>query len=318
MAQAPPKTKQYRRWCFTLKADNHSSDDVIKALKELGGGKYAFQKEQGAGGLIHYQGRVSFKQGKRLVELKRGILQPAHWGIEAAEEASTFYALKEDTRAEGPWTDKDVVPYIPRRLRVGEDGLRQWQRWILTRVRQQDDRKITFLVDREGNSGKSFLGLWIATHGGVRLPSSLTSVQDIIQAAMATLGDNPGKTRVVVLDVPRSVSGDEKWFKFCAALEDIKNGHICDPRYSYRQAFIEPPQILVFGNAYPPKQCLSGDRFDCVDILWARFACGELSRSEYDERRAAERAAREKQRARVSADIEQESEEEEDEADVDE
>jgi len=317
-ANVPSKDKQLRRWCFTVKATGLTPERLIAILKEIGVNKYAFQKEEGqqrpaasgssaedakSGGYIHYQGRVSFKQAKRLPNLKHPDIKP-HWSIEANEQASSFYVLKEDTRVEGPWTDKDTVPYIPFRLRVGEDRLRGWQQWILARVRAQGDRKITFVVDKKGGRGKSFLGLWIATHGGVRLPTSLTHVQDFIQAAMATLGGTPSRSKIVVLDVPRSCVGVEKWFKFLTALEDIKNGHLCDPRYAYKEAFIEPPQLLVFSNTYPPVECLTGDRFDCVDILWAMFSCGDLSRDEYDAERAAQRAASKK--VKVTADIEEE------------
>jgi len=334
--KAHAAAKQFRRWAFTISARGLTPEQLTAGLKSLGAIKWAFQKEEGkqraitdadgniiedasdaeeaiadGTGYLHYQGRVSFKAPKRLSELKLGEAIKPHWSIESSEHASSFYALKEDTRVDGPWTDKDVPRYVPFRLRVGEERLRGWQQWILNRVRQQGDRKITFVVDRKGGRGKSFLGLWIATHGGVRLPTSLTAVQDFIQAAMATLGSTPEKVRIVVLDVPRSCVGVEKWFKFLTALEDIKNGHLCDPRYTWKEIFIEPPQLLVFSNSYPPKECLTGDRFDCIDILWAMFCSGDLSRAEYDAERAKDKAL-----VKVTADIEQdEPEAEEEEAD---
>lgn len=347
----PPKVAhskgngQFRRWAFTVSARDLTPEQLIAAFKAAGVTKYTFQKEKGKGkqrpltdaggniiekedlsdeesigadnggdGYIHYQGRVSFKQSKRLSEIKLGDIKP-HWSIESSEHGSTFYALKEDTRVDGPWSDTDAPAYIPFRLRVGEERLRGWQRWILNRVREQGDRKITFVVDRKGGRGKSFLGLWIATHGGVRLPTSLTAVQDFIQAAMATLGSTPGKVRTIVLDVPRSCVGVEKWFKFLTALEDIKNGHLCDPRYTWKEIFIEPPQILVFSNSYPPRECLTGDRFDCVDILWAMFSCGDLSRDEYEAERARDKAL--KNASKVTADIEQDDVEADEEPDKD-
>lgn len=312
-------TKQLRRWAFTLKKQDVTPDAIQNLLREAGAKRWAFQEEKAVGGYEHYQGRVSFKAAKRINELKLGGL-PWHWSIESSEDASTFYALKEETRVSGPYTDKianAVPPYIPRKFRGGEDTLKPWQRWVLNRVRQQDDRKILFLVDTTGGVGKSFLGAWIALRvpGGSRFPSSLSSTEDFLQAAMAKLGATPDREHICVLDVPRSIIGDPAWFKFCSALEELKNGQLFDKRYSWKETWIESPKVLVFSNRYPPRACLSADRFDIVDILWARFACGELSRAEYEDAKAEQRRRREELKKRVSDDVEQESDDEPDQDD---
>lgn len=319
------KNKQLRGWCFTLAIGDEKwdPDRLVGVLKENSAIRWCFQLEKGDGGLVHIQGCVSFKAGKRLSELSKiflcpGVNKKAHWSATRDEKSASFYSTKEDTRVLGPWTDKDQPAYIPVAFR--NPVLRAEQQWILDRLEDQNNRKILFVVDRAGNSGKTWFGLYLCMHKcGVRIPSSMKSAGEIIQAAMATLGATPSKQRYLSLDIPRSVTGRESWIKWLSALEDIKNGHLCDPRYAWREAFIEPPKMLVTANAAPPRDLLTTDRFDIVDMLWIKFATGVLSQEEY-------RAAKEKQkqedddrkeqrRSRVTHDKKTESEEEEDEED---
>lgn len=319
------KNKQLRRWQFTLALKDDDPEDyyvsLLKALPLIGVVKYALQEEKGAGGLRHFGGNVSFKAGKRLSELTPVRFpgdRAAHWSATHDETATTFYNLKEDTRIRGPWTDKDKPPYVPVAHR--DPVLKPSQVWLFNRLRQQNGRQIMFVVDKRGGTGKTWFGMHLAIHHkGVRLPSSLKSAQEMIQACMATLGSSPGESRFLTLDIPRSVSGNDSWIKWLSALEDIKNGHLCDPRYKWTEVFIEPPKMMVTCNRRPPQELLTGDRFDIVDMLWVRFASGELSRDEYKtlkaEEKQQEELRREKRRARETADKKTESEEEEDEED---
>jgi len=325
----PPKAKnpasaQLRRWSFTFAFEDDAKFDeaaFVKSIKNNGAIKWCLQEEKGAGGLRHLQGCVSFKQGKRLGELspfRFPGLKPAHWSATHDETSASFYSTKEDTRIRGPWTDKDQPPYIPKAFR--DPVLRAEQQWILDRLEDQNNRKILFIVDKGGNTGKTWLGMYLCLHKrGVRIPSSMKSAQEIIQATMATLGVTPAEQRYLSLDIPRSVSGHDSWIKWLSALEDIKNGHLCDPRYAWKEAFIEPPKMLVTSNQRPPQDLLTSDRFDIVDMLWIKFSCGVLTMEEYRtqkaEQKQQEEERREKRRARVSADEPTEREEVEDEED---
>jgi len=328
---ADGKNKQLRRWQFTLPVDDDAPEtyheDVKKHLGTIGVIKYAFQEEKGAGGLRHFGGNVSFKAGKRLSELTP-IRFPgdraAHWSATHDETATTFYNLKEDTRIRGPWTDKDKPPYVPIAFR--NPVRKPSQDWLYNRLVGQNGRQIMFVVDKRGGTGKTWFGMYLAIHHkGVRLPSSLKSAQEMIQACMATLGTRPGESSFLTLDIPRSVSGHDSWIKWLSALEDIKNGHLCDPRYQWKEIFIEPPKMMVTCNRRPPQELLTGDRFDVIDMLWVRFSSGELSYGEYRtlkaEEKEQEELRREKRRARETADaktVSEEEEDEEDEIDIDE
>jgi len=323
----PPKAKnpasaQLRRWSYTFAfEDDAKFDDAAfaKKLKNNGAIKWCFQEEKGAGGLRHLQGCASFKTGKRLSELspiRFPGLKPAHWSATHDDTAASFYSTKEESRIRGPWSDKDQPAYIPIAFR--DPVIRAEQQWILDRLEDQNNRKILFIVDRAGNSGKTWLGMYLCLHRrGVRIPSSMKSAQEIIQAAMATLGSTPAEQRYLSLDIPRSVSGHDSWIKWLSALEDIKNGHLCDPRYQWKECFIEPPRMMVTSNQRPPQDLLTSDRFDIVDMLWIKFASGVLSQEEYRQQKAEQKERdeerKEQRRARTTANKATVQEEEEDE-----
>lgn len=272
-----PKTQKDRpqsqkcRWHFTIKADQPelAKDGhavIISWLKGLGAKKYCFQLEKGATGYLHYQGKVSFARGRRLNEI-RGL--GAHWSIEsnAGQALGDLYVIKHEGRVKGPWSDKDATArYVPKHLRALV--LRPEQRWIKERLEGQDGRQILFVVDGKGGTGKSTLGMWMCVSGdALRLPSSLKSAEDCSQALFPRVYGREDKVFTIILDIPRSVKKESQWAIWLAALEDIKNGHIYDKRYSFKECFFERPRVLVFANSAPPSGLLTSDRYDVWDML---------------------------------------------------
>ena len=326
--------KQLKRWALTIKHARTedpapmgagsedkapdallTSDALISAFKTLGFHKYAFQLERGEnGGVYHYQCHVSGKQGKRLSELKLKELQPwnPHWSAASGDgESSKFYALKESTRVEGPWTDKDVVAYIPHFYRTVV--LRPHQQWLVDRAKNQGPRKILFVVDPEGGTGKTTLGMYLCLREkGIRIPASIKSAEDIMAIVMSRQQNTPHVSYYIILDIPRSCKTVEHWGKFLSACEDLKNGHVYDKRYSYKELYTEPPKIIITSNTRPPPDALTSDRFDIVDMLWVMFSTGMLAVAEYQaakDRRTELKQQREESRKRVHGDIESDPDE---------
>lgn len=290
MPKAQVAVQKYR-WVFTLKKDEHTSEDIIKCLKQHCK-QWCFQEEKGDGGYEHYQGRLSLKEKKRLSEIR--ALFPGwgtcHWEAERDGDKSGFYVTKEESRVAGPWSNKDVVPYIPRFHR--NLVFTRVQQWIFDKLKAQDDRKFLFLVDKEGGTGKSTFGTQLSLkHGGIRIPASIKTAEDALAVVYSRVSVNPGKTWIIYLDIPRSVAKAEHWGKWLSLLEDVKNGHAYDKRYTWKECFFEPPKVLVVSNSYPPKGLLTGDRYDCQDMLWIRFTVGDLSKAAYEEKLAARKQA---------------------------
>lgn len=84
-------------WCFTL---NNPTDKIAWNEKI----RYAvYQKERGESGTEHYQGYVEFNRNQRFAACKK-LLPTAHWEPrKGSRNQARDYAMKEDTRIEGPW-----------------------------------------------------------------------------------------------------------------------------------------------------------------------------------------------------------------------
>ena len=121
--------------------------------------------------------------------------------------------------------------------------LRPWQEAVLRLIRTQGPRKITFVMDENGNTGKTFLAKYIlATKNALYFTS--TSLRDV---AYAWKGE-----RYIVFDISREKSGKLNF----STSETIKNGVVLSTKYrSPTKVF----QIPIMINSYY-KICMINSR----------------------------------------------------------
>jgi len=136
--------------------------------------------------------------------------------------------------------------------------LRPWQVALKEKLEQQADRrKIIFVVDEIGNSGKS----WFAHYYARLLGSTCQVILPGKKADMAyTL--RPG-LKVLFLDAPRSKQGEFIQYDF---LEDCKNGYVFSTKYESRNKTYEPMHVVVNMNEEPDRTKLSSDRYAIMRI----------------------------------------------------
>jgi len=144
---------------------------------------------------------------------------------------------------------KVIVPDFP---------LRPWQQNLLTKLEGEPDRrKIIFVVDVVGNSGKSWFAHWYAKEKGetvqVMLPGKKADMAYNLQLGL----------KVVFMDAPRSKQGEFIQYDF---LEDLKNGFVFSPKYESRVKTYEPLHVVVNMNESPDDAKLSADRYDIINI----------------------------------------------------
>lgn len=259
-------------WDFTMPADRAESQEMITKLKTLFK-KFVFQKEQGDGEYMHYQGRGSLFKKRRLQELTPLIPEAGLQGIHLSPTSNptkllgeAFYTTKVDTRVEGPWSDRDFQAYIPRQYRGYEDRYFPYQQKIIDSAGpdQWEPRKVNFIYDPDGGAGKTTIAsICCLKYNGVRIPAIndaeklLASVCDILTAKEER---RPGP---VFIDLPRFMD-KKKLHGIFAAIEEIKNGHAYDLRYHFKEWWFDSPPIWVFSNSEPPVHALSRDRW----VLW--------------------------------------------------
>lgn len=262
--------------------DFRANEDVftVEALERWMKGntkRYAFQKEQSDSGYIHWQGRFSLIKRRtkfplmRLLKLASCDNKEVNYLSPTAKVNRTdyFYAMKEDTRIDGPYTDsidRSNELYIPRQYR--DKTLYQWQKHVFDSRDDFNDRIIDVIVDDgkfsvkpAGCKGKSFLSAYLSLfHGSVNIPM-LESHKDIIAyvCSMCSTANNrtPG---IMFCDMPKAMNKNNISY-FYTAMEQIKKGELVDSRYNAKVFWIDSPRIWVFTNESPDERLLTRDRW---------------------------------------------------------
>lgn len=246
--------------------------DEIETWKDFMRGyakKWAFQKEQGEGGYLHGQGRMSLTSKKELHILCELMKSEGLTGFHlsptcttVAKSADMFYVMKKDTRIDGPWSDKDVVEdkIMTRQLDKIKE-LYPWQKSVKEYLKNWDDRQIMCIVQPSGDVGKSGFCEYLEYHDLAYEIPPMNDMQDIMQCIM---GINL-KWKSFTIDMPKAMKKD-KLAGFFAGLECLKNGVAYDKRYAFKKRRFDRPNIIVFTNSMPDTDLLSQDRWDFRSI----------------------------------------------------
>jgi len=256
---------------FRLTKGSIDTNEMISELKKIAK-KFVFQLEKGEKtGYVHYQGRVSLiKKTTKSAALdlfeKLSIPAPEYLKPTITEEhqKAAFYCMKEQTRIEGPWTDKDTPSYIPYQYRNIQ--LREFQREIIETRKVFDPRGIDLLYDAGGNKGKSYCAaIGELLYGAIDLPP----INDAKQLLEVMYGEcimrDTRKPGLVFIDMPRATCKDTLNGIY-SAIEQIKTGKIYDIRHTFKSWWIDSPRIWVFTNALPDPEALSADRWRYWEI----------------------------------------------------
>lgn len=249
-------------WDLTVKAEGMTKEDLFAKFATCCK-KYAFQLERGeATGYMHYQCRVSLHKKVRLsgaLAIFEDWSGKCHVSVTSTEGAkSAFYVMKDQTRVDGPWTDKDYDPPRPK-LRTVEKmhacGLFPWQSKLLDLVKEYDDRHIHIVIERGGNTGKSAFCKYVwANKLGQPIPPMQTA-EDLVQFVFSMK-----KTNLYVIDMPRAMK-KTKLYGLYSGIETLKNGVLYDKRFHGKYDMMDEPNLIVFTNAPPKMSYLSRDRW---------------------------------------------------------
>lgn len=192
-------------------------------------------------------------------------------------ERSDFDELKEWIKEqESRPTDRDVAEQFPSlwgryrhacisfmdlfsprpQLVTGE--LRPWQEQLNNRLGEPaHDRHVMFLVDENGNSGKSWFTRYLYTENPDDMQMLSVGRRDDLAHAI-----DPTKS-LFVFDVPR---GGMEHFQY-SVLEQLKNRMVFSPKYDSRVKILgKTPHVVVFCNEEPDRTKMSRDRYKITHI----------------------------------------------------
>jgi len=136
--------------------------------------------------------------------------------------------------------------------------LRPWQARVNDLVSlDPDDRKIIFVVDPNGNEGKSWLcRYWLSHRGGTQFLS--VGKRDDIAYAIDPSND------LFVFDIPR---GSMQYLQY-GVLEQLKNRLVFSTKYmSTTKVLPHNCHVVVFSNEDPDREALTTDRYQVINVI---------------------------------------------------
>lgn len=251
---------------FTIK---YSDDADLQKLKEWCKEwckHWCFQLEKGEEtGYKHWQGRISLIKKKRIgkvIKITQECFPSCHVSATSgsvAKGGSMSYVMKADTRIDGPWSDKDVDIYIPTKY-VSTPEWYPWQQYVIDSIDEPTDRDINVIIDETGNKGKTTLAMWLGCRNKARRIPPMNSAKDISRMVY----DTP-TSKCYIIDMPRAMD-KRKLSEMYTAIEEIKNGHVYDDRYHFKEKYFDSPTIWVFTNIKPDLELLSASRWNLYSI----------------------------------------------------
>lgn len=282
-------------WCFTINnpSGQIAFDDRVS---------YAvWQKEKGENGTEHFQGYLELKKKGRMSAVKAlgGEMVRAHLERRrGTQEQARAYAMKEDTRLDGPWEHGEFVPReqgtrsdIAAAVtalkegglkRVAEDcpeayvkyhrGFQALQR-ELTVVRPEVfvprpwQQKVIDMIEQAADDRTIIYVVdTVGNQGKSRLAKHLVRNHGAVMLSgrLQDMCYAYDSEPVVVFDVSRSAA-DNVQHLFSMA-EHLKNGMLFSSKYESRQRVFDPPHVVFFSNQPPPPGAWSADRVRLVDL----------------------------------------------------
>lgn len=237
--------------------------------------QYIYQLERGVQSqLLHYQGYIKLHQKMRKSAVIREIqvyLPGCHVGVASnnGEAALRTYCMKAETKVAGPWADKDLrkeqerervaeeLKYVPEPVMV--ENPYPWQQDLIAEMAAEPrDRRVVWVYDQQGNSGKSTFIKWQrSVHPEYRAAYRYAKATDIFNMAI-----DQGARKVYFFDLTRAKPHELGSQDLYSAIESIKDGFIVSGKYKGGELLFKPPHVFVFANVLPDWGCLSRDRWD--------------------------------------------------------
>jgi len=244
---------QLVKWFFTF--NNYTLEDIerLERYFKLKCREYVFQEEIGENKTPHLQGNIYLWKPSRWSEFD--LPKTIHWEKCHNYENAIAYCSKEKTRNGKIYTN--II--LPEPLEyIKYDDLYDWQKEICEYVdNKPHPREILFIIDKEGNKGKSELCRYLCIEKKAVLLSGKT--QDMKYGIIKYFEKNKRYPKTILIDLPRTY--DTNYLSY-TGIEEIKNGMFFNTKYESEMCIFNRPHIIIFTNNEPENiNNLSKDRW---------------------------------------------------------
>lgn len=248
---SPPKNQLYH-WFFTFNNYMREDIEILETFFNTFCHKYCFQREIGKEGTSHLQGIISLHKRARWSEF--GLPKTIHWEKPKNITQCYMYCSKLETRAPGTFPIvKNYTYEMPLSIIT---SLTPWMSELIDIIScPADKRKVHWRWESEGGVGKSSFAKYMCHHyNAIYIDEGKKA--DIINLIYKLKIIN--EKSIIVIDIPRD-NGNNVSYK---AIEQIKNGMICNTKYETGMRLFNSPHIIIFSNFPPNTDKLSLDRWD--------------------------------------------------------
>lgn len=278
----PDKNFKYKQWVVTIKTrvgqtalDLPPAQTVAVAFKALGD-SHTFQLEESSNGMMHYQCCLSTKIRKTQNTVLNDLHSELRYPRELIEvnrsidfDAAKDYCSDKHKRAVGSelYTTDSKLKYDDSDIKFLDEPKARylWQKKFMetffdeaeVNLKTPDDRKVYWVQDTNGNSGKSKFSKWL-----VRRHNNITKIAFGSSNQLRSSVISEGIKEFYILDIPRTLGDDDSIHSVVSVIEDVKNGYVKSGMYGEsKELFLKPPHIVVFTNKICPITLLSEDRW---------------------------------------------------------
>lgn len=132
--------------------------------------------------------------------------------------------------------------------------LRDWQKIALQKLVDQNDRKVLWVVDMKGNTGKSWFAKWLEVK---------KNAYYVTGGRKTDLAHAYQFQEIVVFDLSRST---EEFLNY-DVIENFKNGRVFSGKYESAMKRMPACKVLVLSNWCPDLRKLSEDRWEIMNLM---------------------------------------------------
>lgn len=246
--------RRARQFCFTL--NNYTQNDIdtiIHYVISLNG-EYIIGKEIAPStGTPHLQGYIKMKNAISFTALKK-IIPKAHIEIARGTKIENINYCNKENEVLTNIISKKKVP-MPEVINI---TLNEWQLNIIELLNTPDRRTIHWVVDFEGNKGKTTLCKYILDNYENVIYFTGGKSSDIASQIILCEMD----PFIALFDFTRSKDGYISY----EAIESVKNGLVNTPKYKGGFKSFNNPHVFIFSNFEPETSKLSVDRWNIIYI----------------------------------------------------
>lgn len=153
----------------------------------------------------------------------------------------------------------DDSSYMPPK--PGGSAKYEWQEVVhaVATTTDSDGRKVTVIVDKAGNMGKTTLLKYLAIYEGACVVGGKSG--DMMNLLCKFIEEH-GAPTIVCVNVTRKIEQYVSW----TGIEQCADGMCVNTKYEGGVHCFKPPHVFVFTNSFPSTEDMSEDRWNILEI----------------------------------------------------